>query len=119
MSKSDLKSDLVRLKHMLDAAKEATTFASGRSRADLDSDRMLTLALVKSIEIIGEAANNVSKAYRDKHHQISWQDIIGMRHRLIHVYFNVNLDVVWKTVTEDLPPLIAELEKIIGSEEAK
>lgn len=111
------KDDLVRLGHMLDAAREALYFAQNQTRSSLDTDRKLVLALVKSIEIIGEAATNVTKEYRDNLLQIPWPKIIGMRNRLIHVYFSINLDILWKTIIEDLPPLIAELEKIIPPEE--
>jgi uncharacterized protein with HEPN domain len=108
--------DLVRLRHMLDAAKEAVGFTTARSRADLDRDRMLTLSLIKLIEIIGEAANGVSVEYQNQHPDIPWPDIIGMRHRLIHAYFDVNLDIVWATVAYDLPPLVITLEKILRQE---
>jgi uncharacterized protein with HEPN domain len=104
--------DQVRLRHMLDAAEEAISFARGKSRSDLDSDRMLTLALVKSIEIIGEAAARVTPDGRAESPEIPWQDIIGMRNRLIHAYFDIDLDRVWDTVSDDLPPLVATLERI-------
>lgn len=110
------KNDQLRLRHMLDSAREAVSFITGKSRADLETDRMLTLSLVKCIEIIGEAANSVSKEFREGHPEIPWQDIVGMRHRLIHAYYDVDLDVVWATVTEDLLPFIAELDKIISEE---
>ena len=71
---------------------------------------------VKSIEIVGEAASKVSKERREGLPQIPWANIINMRNRLIHAYSDIDLDVLWKTVIEDLPPLIAELEKIILSE---
>jgi uncharacterized protein with HEPN domain len=106
-------SDHVRLLHMLEAAKEAERFAAGRSRDNLDDDRMLTLALVKLIEIIGEAANGITAECQNRYPKIPWLDIVGMRHRLIHAYYDVNLDVVWSTVSDDLPPLIAELEEIL------
>jgi uncharacterized protein with HEPN domain len=77
---------------------------------------MLVLSLVKEIEIIGEAANKVSQAARRAHPQIPWQDVIGMRHHLIHVYFDIDLDILWDTVTKDLPPLIAGLEKTLSNE---
>ncbi|WP_373501841.1 DUF86 domain-containing protein [Desulfococcus sp.] len=105
------KDDIVRLRHMLDAAHEAAGFAKGRMRVDLNGDRQLVLAIVKDLEIIGEAACQVSQTGRDGLPQIPWEDIIGMRHRLVHAYFDINLDILWKTIKEDLPPLIAELEK--------
>ena len=104
--------DSIRLRHMLDAAKEALSFTSGKSRTDLESNRMLVLSLVKDIEIIGEAASQVSEEFKASYPQIPWQEIIGMRNRLIHVYFDVDLDVLWSTVTKNLPQLVAELENI-------
>jgi uncharacterized protein with HEPN domain len=105
--------DAVRLRHMLDSAREAMGFAQGRTRADLDVDRMLVLSLVKSIEIIGEAAYRISGPARDQLPGIPWDDIIGMRHRLIHAYFDVNLDILWRTVRDDLPPLVATLQALV------
>ena len=107
------KDDVVRLRHMLDAAKESTSFVRNKTRSSLETDRQLVLSLVKSIEIVGEAAAHVSEKCLRDFPQIPWRDIIGMRNRLIHGYYDIDLDIVWKTVIEDLPPLIAELEKII------
>lgn len=105
--------DLVRLRHLSDAAREAIQFAKGRSRADLDTDRMLSLALVRLLEIIGEAARAISPTYREGHPEIAWKKMVGMRDRLTHGYFDVNLDIVWETVTQDLPGLIGSLEKLL------
>jgi len=105
--------DAIRLRHMLDAAKEARSFIENKSRSSLDSDRQLELALVKCIEIIGEAANKITDECRKELPQIPWANIIGMRNRLIHAYFDINRDILWTTVNEDLPALIAELEKIV------
>ncbi len=113
------KPDLIRLYHMLDAAREAQAFVENRSRNDLDTDRQLTLALLKLIEIIGEAAANVTNDSREKYPRIPWPLIVGMRNRLVHAYFDIDLDRVWDTVTNDLPPLIIELEEIISSEGMK
>ena len=76
----------------------------------------LILALVKAVEIIGEAASKVSAECQKDLPQIPWRNIIGMRNRLIHAYFDVNLDILWETITEDLNPLILELENILESE---
>lgn len=105
------KNDIVRLRHMLDAAQEAMSFARGKKREDLDNERMLVLSLVKDIEILGEAAAKVSEHYRQEHPRIPWKEIVTMRNRLIHGYFDINLDIVWKTVTEELPPLIQQLKE--------
>jgi len=81
------KKDLIRLRHMLDAAEEALGFVKGRKRQDLDHDRMLVLALIKDIEIIGEAAYQLSQETRQILSEIPWEDIIGMRHRLVPCLF--------------------------------
>lgn len=107
------KDDLVRLRHMLDAACEAREFIKGRTRESLDTDRMLALSLVKEIEIIGEAANQVSETTRRQTSAIPWEDIIGMRNRLVHAYFDINLEILWRTVQDDLPPLIAAIEDVL------
>jgi uncharacterized protein with HEPN domain len=109
------KDDSIRLQHMLDTAREAESFSRNRSRRSLDTDRKLALALVKCIEIIGEAAAQISNESHEALPQIPWSDIIAMRNRLIHAYFDINLDILWKTIIEDLPPLISELEKILDS----
>ncbi|MFA5352958.1 MAG: DUF86 domain-containing protein [Thermodesulfovibrionales bacterium] len=106
--------DLIRLRHMLDAATEAVTFSSGRSLEDLDSDRMLLLSLIRCIEIIGEAASKVSDEGRKTTPEIPWKSMIAMRNRLIHAYFDVDPEVVWKTVTMELPALISLLRTSIG-----
>ena len=82
------KDDLVRLRHMLDAAQEAIEFVKDKHREDLDNDRKLTLALVKDLEIIGEAAYQITEETRRALPEIPWEDIIGMRHRLVHAYFD-------------------------------
>ena len=108
------KHDIVRLRHMLDAAREAVTSAGPRGKDALTADHIWVLGLVKCIEIIGEAASKVSQPTRDACLQIPWTDIIAMRNRLVHAYFEIDTDQVWKAITEDLPPLIAELEKVLA-----
>jgi len=110
------KNDEARLRHILDAVREAVAFSEGRSRSDLDKNRMLSLSLVRLLEITGEASRGISEEFRLTHPEIAWKKMTGMRDRLIHGYFDVNLDVVWETVTQDLPPLIAQLEKLLASE---
>lgn len=107
------KDDIDRLRHMLDAARESLQFSEGRSRNDLETDRMLVLAVLQDIEILGEAASRVSQEARGLHPEIPWQDIVRMRNRLIHGYFDVNLDVVWDTLHNDLPPLVRMLEEAL------
>jgi len=102
---------------MLAAAKEAMEFVAGKTRMDLEKDRLHLLAIIKSIEIIGEAASKVTETFKTENSNIPWNDIINMRNRLIHAYFDVNLDIVWQTVKTDLPDLIKALEEIIPPEE--
>lgn len=105
---------MLRLHHILDAAREAVAFSHGRSREALSADRMLNLSLVRLLEIIGEAARGISPTFRAAHPEIPWQKMAAMRDRLVHGYFDIDLDVVWETVTEDLPPLIEQLDEIIS-----
>ena len=83
--------DLIRMRHMLDAAKEALSFGRNKNRGDLDSDRMLVLSIVKAVEIIGEAASKVTQETREAYTELPWANIIAMRNRLIHVYFDIDL----------------------------
>ena len=103
-------SDVIRLRHMLDAAREALSFVAERRGEDLARDRMLVLALVKEIEIIGEAASRISDESRKALPRIPWPKIIAMRNRLIHAYADVDLSIVWDTLTGALPELLRELE---------
>jgi uncharacterized protein with HEPN domain len=106
----------VRLRHMLDHAREVLEMARGRVRADLDSDRQLNLALVRLLEIMGEAAARVPQADRDRFPNVPWRDVVDLRNRLIHGYDTVNFDILWAIVQHDLPPLVAELERALGEE---
>ena len=110
------RNDEIRLRHMLDAAREAVSFARGRVRGDLENDRQPVLSLVKDIEIVGEAATRVSESGRAQAPEIPWQETVAMRNRLVHDYYRINLNIVWQTVQEDLPPLIAQLERIVPPE---
>ena len=92
------KDDEIRCRHMLDAATEAVSFAQSRERDDLEYDRQLVLALIKNIEIVGEAASRVSEPTRRRLSKIPWERIVAMRNRLVHGYFDINIDVAWQTV---------------------
>lgn len=107
--------DQIRLRHMLDHAREAVSLIQGIKRADLKNERILELALVRLVEIVGEAAARVSDESREKYPGIPWFQIVGMRNRLVHGYEEVDLDILWDTIKVDLPPLILELKKIIQS----
>jgi uncharacterized protein with HEPN domain len=101
--------DCVRLQHMVEAAQIAIGFVSGRQRADLDKDKMLLFAVMRAIEIVGEAASKISDETRSAHGGIPWRAIIGMRNRLVHAYFDINADVVWQTVAVEIPQVLPAL----------
>jgi uncharacterized protein with HEPN domain len=105
--------DRIRLAHMREAAREAIMFVVGRKRGDLDDDRMLLLALVKCIEILGEAGSKVSAQAQLEAPEIPWRSIVAMRNRLIHGYFDIDADIVWQTVSSELPPLIAAMTALL------
>ena len=98
---------------MLDAARAASEFTTGRCLEDYRRDRMLRAAVERHIEIIGEAAGKVSKAFREAHAEIPWRKIIAQRHVLAHQYGEVEDDLIWKVATEHIPALIAALEPLI------
>jgi uncharacterized protein with HEPN domain len=102
---------------MLDHAREVVEMVRHRSRADLETDRMLNLALVRLMEIIGEAAVRTPEVFRSRYPQIPWRDVADLRNRLIHGYDTVDFDILWTIIQEDLPPLIEQLEAILKQQE--
>ena len=99
---------------MLDHAKEAVDLIAGKDKEILRHERVLELALIRLVEIIGEASAKVSSETQAKNPSIPWQQIIGMRNRLVHGYDSVDLDILWDTIEVDLPPLIDELDNILS-----
>ncbi len=100
----------ITLRQMLDFAKEVRELCGGRSRGDLNRDRLLELGVTKLVEMIGEAASRVPIGERQKYSGIQWPQIVAMRNRLVHGYDVVDLDIVWTVVTTEIPLLIAALE---------
>lgn len=100
---------------MIDAAETAVQFVSNRVRSDLDADAMLLFALVRAVEVIGEAASRVSEETRAATPQIPWPMIVSMRNRLIHAYFDINHDVLWKTAMDELPQLLPLLRAAVAA----
>ena len=110
MSRHD---DRISLRDMLSHATEAVELLGDSGREELGRNRVVQLALTRLIEVIGESANRVSQATRQEYPKIPWPQIIGMRNRLIHGYDVIDYDLMWNTVTNDLPPLIKALQEII------
>jgi uncharacterized protein with HEPN domain len=108
--------DETRLHHILDAAREALSFVAGRQPAELDSDRMLYRAIVSCLAEIGEAASRLTPEARTTLPRLPWPQIVGMRDRLVHGYFQINTSIVWDTVVNSLPPLVAGLEEWFARE---
>lgn len=109
-------SDVHRLGHMLRFASIAVSFVTGETRDSLDTDTKLMLALTKAVEIVGEAASQVSQETRLNTPQLPWRAMIGMRHILVHEYFAIDLDVLWVTASEHLPTLVTALEALMSDE---
>ena len=108
-----MKDDLVYLGHMLDTSRKAVEKLAGKSRADFDADDTLQLAMVHLVQTIGKSARRVSEETRVRHPQIPIRQIVGMRHKVVHDYMDVDLDVVYEVVTKDLPPLIELLAAVV------
>ena len=107
-----IKKDQVYLEHILEAITKIESFTKGISRIDFDNNVMIQDAILRNIEIIGEATKKISKEFTQSHQLIPWSEMAGMRNKLIHDYMDVDLDVVWKTIEVDLP-LLKELISII------
>jgi uncharacterized protein with HEPN domain len=104
--------DQVRALHMIEACESVQRFIQGRHRLDFESDQMLLFAVVRAIEVLGEAAGKVSEDTRSACPEIPWPEITNMRNRLIHGYFDIDIDIVWNTASIELPALLADLRRI-------
>jgi uncharacterized protein with HEPN domain len=108
--------DVIRIRHMIDTAQTVRRFVTGRQRNELESDAMLLFALVRAVEIIGEAASKVSPETRSATPWVPWSAMIAMRSRLIHAYFDIDPNIVWKTATEEIPALMPLLVSLLPME---
>lgn len=108
-----MKDDLVYLQHIVDALARITSYLLGKDRVAFDADPLLQDGVIRQLEIIGEASGRLSDATQARSLTIDWRDVIGMRNRLIHHYFGVDLDVVWTTAHDDLPGFEKEILRII------
>lgn len=101
------------LRDILDYATDAETFVQGMSEEQFKADRKAQQAVLYAITIVGEATNRIPASIREQYPEVPWRDIIRMRNRLIHAYPGVDLGVVWDTITNDLPPLKAQIAAIL------
>ena len=108
--------DRGRLEHILIAIEHIENFIKGKSFDDFRSDSMLFYAVVKNIEIIGEAANNLTKELCTRHPEIEWKDVIGMRHVLVHDYYNISPTLAWKTANKNIPILKLQISDIVQND---
>jgi uncharacterized protein with HEPN domain len=108
--------DRIRIQHIIDAAQEALSFVHNSDQENFSNNRMMILSVIKEIEIIGEAASKISDETKSKYSDIPWKDIVGMRNRLIHGYFEVDVKLVWNTNKINLPPLVSALEAILAKD---
>jgi uncharacterized protein with HEPN domain len=106
----------VTLSQMLDSAREARALVQKKSRTDLDRERTLELSVIRLLEVIGEAATRLPGEVQENHPDVPWASIVGLRNRLIHGYDDVDLDVVWMILTDDLPVLIGRLQEMLGEQ---
>ena len=105
--------DFAYLGHMLDMARKAVAKTRVLSREEYDADENLRLALIHLVQVIGEAARQVSSEFTRAHPEIPWANIIGMRHKVVHDYLGVDEDIVWQVVTTDLPTLVSLIEPLV------
>lgn len=109
-----IKDDLAYIEHILDCIRKINEFSSGLSLKEFQTNEMVQDAIIRNIEIIGEASKKISKDTKQTHYKIPWKEIAGMRDKLIHDYLGVDVEVVWKTIHQDIPileKLISEIEK--------
>jgi len=109
-----LPEDRIRLLHMIESAEAVSTFVRGRDRQDLNTDTMLLFAMVRVVEIFGEAPAKVSSSAKALNPKLPRQQIVAMRNRLVRAYFDIDRDILWKTATEEIPALVPDLKDLIG-----
>jgi uncharacterized protein with HEPN domain len=106
-----MRSDDALLLDMLVAARKIQSFVGGMALAELRANEMAQSAVIRELQVIGEAARMVTDTTRIAHTEIDWRTIAGMRNRLVHEYFAIRLEIVWQTIQDEIPPLIAQLER--------
>lgn len=108
-----MRDDRERLHHMLEAIHRIEKYAA-RGRETFERDELIQNWLIHHIQIIGEAARAISSRFKEMHPEIPWVEIVGMRHILVHDYFGIDLDIVWRVIDRDLPELKSKIRSILG-----
>ena len=107
-----IKDPLIFIEHILENIKEIEFFTKGLSKEKLIVNKLEQYAVIRALEVIGEAVKNIPIEFRKKYPNIPWKEIAGMKDKLMHHYFGVNLDTVWKVIKDDLPELKKEILEI-------
>ena len=108
--------DSARLEHIIVAINNIQEFIEGKTQEDLERNKMLFFAIVKNIEIIGEAANNLTKDLRVMHPEVDWEGMTSMRHVLVHDYYQINPRIAWMTATKNIPEIKVQIQNILDEE---
>ncbi len=110
-----LETDRNRLYHMAEAMAQAIEYSHRHDCGEVESGPPLQHLMVRNLEILGEAASRISPEFRDAHPEIPWRDMVDMRNRLIHAYFDIDMDIVWGTVRRALPPVLEAVQNVLGA----
>ena len=109
-----MKTNEVYLHHILDAIRQIESYTAEIDRDVFEADDMRQDAVIRQIEIIGEAGRQLSDDFQDEHNHVPWSDIIGMRNRIVHDYMNIDLDIVWEVIHHDLPTLKSSVQRLLS-----
>ncbi len=104
--------DKIRIMHMIESAQSAQEFLADKTYQDLQKDKQVAFAVIRALEILGEAASQVTQELRERYAHVQWRDIVSMRNKLIHAYFDINYRIIWSAVKEDIPRLLQQLKNI-------
>ena len=110
-----IRDDAVYLHHILDAINRIEEYVSGLNHEEFMRSNLVQDGVIRQIEIIGEATKNLSPTLKERYPNIPWKDIAGMRDKLIHQYFGVDISAVWETVTQDLPDFKIQIDGILSA----
>lgn len=109
-------SDKNRIRHMIQAIEQVIEYAQERTLSDIENDTPVQHLFLRNLEILGEAASRISQELRETHPEIPWRDMIDMRNRLIHAYFDIDMNIVWKTIQDALPEILTRLRDLRDTE---